>query len=294
MSDPVLPFLFVLCAFILWGIAGSSQVVHQPRYTPLANPSDHDLSWEPIRLTTRDHFSLAGWLIRHPRPEGTLLLLHGFGTCKADLLDVAKAFHKEGVYHLLLMDFRGHGASSGKVISFGLKEVFDVEAGLSFISNDSSFRKLPVGCYGISMGGAIGLLAAAAFPQIKAVVSDSAYADLGKAIARAQWLAYHIPRVPLGQLVLWATQARIHARLARMNPVHIVGRIAPRGTMIIHGTKDRSIPAQDAEALFQAAGEPKRLWLVPGAEHVASFYGQTQEYLSQVMGFYKDVFRRAA
>lgn len=279
---------------ILFGTLASSRVVHQPRYRPPTLPGDFGLPWEDLRLTTQDKVPIAGWFIPSPNPTGVLLLLHGFGTCKADLLDLAQAFHIEGPYHLLLIDFRGHGASGGQILSFGLREVLDIQAALAFLSDDPRGRELPVGLFGISMGGAIGLLAAARFPQIRAIVSDAAYADLSNAIARAIRRAYYIPRFPLGQMVIWATQLRLRCPMRDLSPVHAIGKIAPRGVMMIHGLKDQSVPPEEGKALFQAAGEPKALWLVPEAEHVASFYKDRQEYLRRVLGFFKDAFQRAS
>ncbi len=274
-------------------MVGSSRVVAQARYCPSITPGHYGLTWEPLDLIAEDGVAIAGWFLPAPHPEGVLLLLHGFGTSKADLLDVAEAFHAPLAYHLILIDFRGHGASAGKSFSFGRWEVLDVQAVLSFLEKDPSLRGLPVGAYGVSMGGAIALLAAARFPRIKAVVSDSAYADLPKAIARIQWLSYHIPRFPLGQMVVWGTACRLGVRLRALSPVSVVERIAPRGVFVIHGMQDRTIPPEEGEALYRAAKDPKRLWLVPQAEHIASFYLGRSLYVERVMEFFRDAFRRA-
>ncbi len=285
--------LIVLAVSVLWAAIGSYQVLHQVRYCPPETPAEYGLSWETLKLTTSDNVPIAGWFVRHPQGQGTLLLLHGFGTSKADLLDVAQSFYQMGKFHILMIDFRGHGASGGKTYSFGLHEVLDVRAALDFVAAAPALKTLPVGCYGISMGGAIAMLSAARFPEIRAVVSDSAYADWGKAIARAVWLSYHIPRVPLGQLVVWGTQVRLKCRVRDLSPVNVIGKIAPRNVLIVHGMNDRTVPHKAAEVLYRAAGEPKRLWLVPGAEHVGSFYMDKTEYLRQVLEFFDDAFRRA-
>jgi len=270
---------------------GSLWIIRQPRYSPPSTPGDYGLAWESLTLATEDGVSIAGWLIRHPRPSGVLILLHGFGTGKADLLDVAHAFHERTPYHLVLIDLRGHGESGGRRISFGHREVLDIQAILAFLESDSALKELPVFCYGISMGGAIAVLAAVRFEQIRAVVADSAYADLGKAIAGALRMTYHIPRFFIGQLVIWGTQARLGCRLLNLSPVRQIRKIAPRGVLIIHGMEDRTVPPDAADALFRAAGNPKELWLVPDAEHVASFYKDQEAYLQHVAGFLSHVLR---
>ncbi|MBI3317569.1 MAG: alpha/beta fold hydrolase [Candidatus Omnitrophica bacterium] len=268
-------------------------MIHQARYCPPVTPGEYGLSWTPIRLTASDGIPIAGWSIPHPAPKGLLLLLHGFGTSKADLLDLVQSLHRQGSYHLILIDFRGHGASGGKIFSFGKREILDIEAVITFLSQEPALSKLPLGCYGVSMGGAIALLAAARLPKIRAVVSDSAYADLARAVARTQWMAYHIPRIPLGQMVIWATQLRLGCRMRDLSPALAVGKIAPRPLFLIHGTKDRGIPPEEAQILFRSAGEPKQLWLVEGAEHVGCFYLQRESYLRRMVDFLDDAFLRA-
>lgn len=279
---------------MVWGVVGSARVVHQARYRTAATPSDAELPWEAVSFLTTDRVLIQGWLIRHPAPKGVLLLLHGFGTCKADLLDVARPFFHHGSYHLLLIDFRGHGNSGGNLISFGKQELLDIEAALDFLAGDASLKDFPVGCFGFSMGGAIGLLAAARFPKIQCVASDSAYASLAKAIARTQRMAYHIPWIPLGQMVIWGTEIRLRCRMRNLSPLTAVDKIAPRQVLLIHGMKDQGIPPQEAQALYHAARNPKELWLVPGAEHMACFYLYPEEYLQRVVDFFNDGFSRTA
>ena len=281
-------------AGIFWAAAGSARVVRHVRYYPSLTPSDFGLPYERVLLTAGDGVRIECWRILHPRPAGALILLHGFGASKADLLDLAKELHPSFPFNLLLVDFRAHGGSGGGLISFGLKEVLDVEAALEALSGDPRTRGLPVGCYGVSMGGAVALLAAARYPLIRAVAADSSYADLGQAIARAQWLTYHIPRVPLGQAVLWGTELRLGCRLSALSPEGVIGRIAPRPVLLIHGGRDLGIPPEQGRRLYEAARGPRDLWVVPEAEHAACFYKRREEYMRRVGGFFSDVFLRAA
>lgn len=275
-----------------WGILGSARIVSQVRYQPTLRPSDFGLDAESVRLNTSDKVSIAGWLIPHPRPSGVLLLLHGYGASKEDLLDLARAFHEQGTYHLLLLDFRGHGDSGGNSISFGRGEVLDLKAALDFLDARPELANLPVGCFGVSMGGAVALLAAAQIPRIRAVATDSTYADLGATIARTQWLTYHIPRFPLGQMAIWGAEWRLGCSMRQLSPGSWVARVAPRPVLIVHGSEDRGVPPSEARALFEAAGQSKALWVVEGAEHASSFYRQPEEYMRRMTQFFHEAFSR--
>lgn len=238
-------------------------------------------------MNTSDGLALSAWWIPHPHPQGVLLLLHGYGACKADLLDLAASFHRVGVCHLLLLDFRAHGDSDGSQVSFGRREVLDVEAALAYLAQRAETRALPVGCFGVSMGGAVGILAAARFPAIRAVAVDSVYADLAKAIARTQWLTYHIPRVPLGQWCVWGTELRLGCRLAELSPVQAAARLSPRALLVVHGMKDAGVPPEEGKILYESAGHPKELWLVPDADHASGFYLERERYSRRLSEFFQ-------
>lgn len=207
---------------------------------------------------------------------------------------MAGALHRSSPFSLLLMDFRGHGHSGPGPVTFGLRETQEVQAALELAAGDPQLKNLPVGCWGVSMGGAVALLAAAQDPRILGVVSDGAYSEVGKAIARAQWLTYHIPRVPLGQMVIWAVEFHLRRRAARMDPFRVMDRIPPRPVLLIHGGRDKSIPPWEGEALYRAAGDPKGWWLIPEAEHATCYYDRTEEYVKKITEFFQDAFLRAA
>ena len=284
----------MLGAGLLWAVIGSTRVLHPIRLLLPLVPSDVGLPWEPIRLSAADGTALSAWVIRHPQPAGVLLLFHGFGSSKAEWLDVAAALHRGGCFSLLMLDFRGHGHSGGKTASFGFQELQEVRAALDFLAADPGLKGLPVGCWGVSMGGSIALLAAARFAEILGVVADSTYAEFGKAVARAQWLTYHIPRVPLGQMVLRAVELRLGCRASQLDPVRAVGLIAPRSLFVIHGGRDATIPMEEAQSLYQAAHEPKEWWLIPEAEHATGYFDRTDEYVRRVKEFFQHAFLRAS
>jgi alpha-beta hydrolase superfamily lysophospholipase len=47
----------------------------------------------------------------------------------------------------------------------------------------------------------------------------------------------------------------------------VVDRMAPIPLAAIHSTRDEYVPLAEAEQVFERAGQPKRLWVVPAANH---------------------------
>ena len=55
---------------------------------------------------------------------------------------------------------------------------------------------------------------------------------------------------------------------------HVVGDLAPKPLLLIHGTADDILPARSSELIYERAGEPKRLMLFEGADHRMSGKGE--------------------
>ena len=50
-------------------------------------------------------------------------------------------------------------------------------------------------------------------------------------------------------------------------PNEAAARIAPVPLLVVHGDKDLYFPPDHAQQLYDAAREPKELWIVPGFGH---------------------------
>ena len=75
-------------------------------------------------------------------------------------------------------------------------------------------------------------------------------------------------------------------RLAR--PVDSVAQISPRALMIAHGAQDRVLPVENAYQLFEAAKEPKELYIMPQAGHCCLLEEGGDEYAERIVGFFSD------
>jgi fermentation-respiration switch protein FrsA (DUF1100 family) len=72
-----------------------------------------------------------------------------------------------------------------------------------------------------------------------------------------------------------------------VRPVDWIGDITPRPVFLIQGTADAAIPPDSAQRLFESAGEPKLLWLQPGAGHVGALSVAREEYEQRVIEFFE-------
>lgn len=259
-----------------------------PPYRPLSDdPGAHGMPFEAIQFPSPgDGVMLEGWYI--PAQAGgtgrTVVLAHGYLNDRlihGRGLPIARALYDRG-FSVVMFDFRGQGASPGGPVTYGAREQLDVAGAVTYARQRGAGS---VGVMGFSAGAVAAILAAAADEQIAAVVADSAYADLheyltGLAQARSGLGGvYPEYAVQVFRLVTGADERTV-------SPRAVVGALAPRPLLIIHGGRDRVIPPDHAGALLAAAGNPRaELWIVPEGRHTHSYEVDPAQYLARVVGF---------
>jgi pimeloyl-ACP methyl ester carboxylesterase len=224
-----------------------------------------------------------------------IIVVHGARTNRTDpgtgALDVSAALARHG-FAVLAFDMRGMGASPPAPLSMGYFEQRDVLGAVDFLrSGPLPYPRLGrpwvMGGWGVSMGAATLLLAAAREPALRALVADSAYADILPLLEREIPARSGLPSAVTPGVVLaaWALYG-IDYRASR--PVDVVARIAPRPLLFIHGAADTFIPPSTARVLATAAHVPHahvQFWLVPGARHAQGFHVAGQAYVRRVIAF---------
>ncbi len=152
-------------------------VTHPPRVLDAVRPADLLLRADEVRFQSTDGIALSGWLIHGDRDAPVLILCHDLGQSKAVFLDPSVGLQRSG-YNLLLMDFRGHGASGGTGSTLGVEERYDVLGAIDFLRTRRDLASDRIGVWGIGMGAYAGLLAATERKEVVALALDSLYPDV--------------------------------------------------------------------------------------------------------------------
>lgn len=265
---------------LFWWVLLAIAATHPPRAPLFLTPFDVQVPFDPVLFPSRDGTPLAGWWVPHPHPRGVAVLCHGYVANRCEVLGVAIELHRMGL-SCLLFDFRAHGESGGRSTTIGVREVQDALGAVDFAVRFG----LPVLLFGSSMGGAVAIMAAARDPRVSAVIADSAYANLSDAANK--WWEAGFGRV-IGKLcrpVKYLAMLLTRTSLSQAQPVREIGKIAPRPVLLIHGDRDHLVPVEHAYALYQAAGEPRTLWIANGSGHVQARVDQPENYYAQIAAF---------
>ena len=218
-----------------------------PSRQVVATPSDIGLSFDAVTLRTSDGETLAGWFIPAPAARGTLLYLHGNGGNIGHRLDQIEVFHRLGL-NILIVDYRGYGASSGKPSEKGTYR--DALAAWNWLTQQKRIAPERIVLFGESLGGSVAAWLAARHTPAGLVI----YASFTSVPEMAQAL---YPMFPAAWLARYRYDTR--AALSKVNcPV-----------LIMHSPEDEIIPFSHGQALFDAARGPKRLVELRGGHNDA-------------------------
>lgn len=221
----------------------------------------------------------AGRRLRGKRGRGKrrplVIVCHGFTGSKEGggrALEMAGQLGGAG-YAALLFDFAGCGQSEGSWDELTLSGQVDDLSAVAGWCRENGFSPLIVN--GRSFGGATALCCAAQNQAIDGVCTWAAlaypYGFFSALLAGSRLLEADGPDDETAPLASEGKTVYIKRRfindLRLYDPAGCAARITPRPLLVMHGTADELIPVEEAEIIYQAAGEPKELQLIAGADH---------------------------
>ena len=227
----------------------------------LLHPSRRPMTRQPNRPFDAVEFDgagvkLKGWWFHASAAHGTVVVLHGVADNRGSSLGVADHFLARG-FDVLAYDSRAHGESGGDACTYGFYEKRDLHDVLDRVTGK------PIVLLGFSLGAAVALQEAADDPRVAAVVAISSFSDLRTVAAeRAPFFASKGNIADAFKIA----EAEAKFRADDVSPMTAAAHItAP--TMLIHGERDDETPPAHSRRIFAALHDPKRLIIVPGADH---------------------------
>lgn len=240
-----------------------------------------------------------------------VVVLHGYTGMKDVYgMDVPQWLWEAG-YFVLSFDYPGFGVSEGERGRHRPDEhALSTYDSVTYLQTIDGVDPERIGVYGSSWGGGLAIWCAAFDPRIKVVVSAVAATD-GERTFRLmrrphEWFALRErmeeaerkrvvtgekTTIPVTELMLTDphTQSvieKFHSKDARFNPEYdlesgtamlrfkaewVADKIAPRPVLMAYAENDMLCAPEDTLACYEALGEPKKLVMIPGAQHYESY-----------------------
>lgn len=239
---------------------------------------------EEVTIESFDGLKLSGTWLTAENPKGTIILTHGYRSCKLAEFSMVLDFYRNYGLNILMPDQRAHGKSQGKIITFGVKECQDINKWIRWVN--ARCGKLPVILSGLSMGASTVLYLADEElpPNVKGIIADCGFTSPWEIISSVFRNVTHLPAAPS----LWVAEgfARIFGGFSlRQKNTKEVLKKSRLPVLLVHGTDDGFVPCEMTRQGYEACIGDKEMFLVEGAEHGLSFLKDSVRYKKKVIAF---------
>ena len=216
------------------------------------------------------------------KPVACILLLHGLGGNKEQLIPLARFLASIGYASWAIDDvgsgeraLPGHsfpsysslGDLTAGVTTETSTTIVDMRRGLDYLETRPEIDHRKFGLMGFSLGALLGGILGAVEPRLDAAILVSGGGDLGQILVGEAKTDVAFGKI-YQSLLESADPNTLEQGLENIDPINFVGHISPRPLLMEHGRLDKIIPADTAEALFDAARQPKVIDWYPDAGHI--------------------------
>lgn len=242
-----------------------------------------ELPFDEISIVSDDGLTLRADMLRGSGTGKTVIFFHGYKSEPACDFAAMYDFYKSLGCDLIYVHMRAHGKSDGTYIGFGALDRYDVvqwanKAAELFPDND-------IYLHGMSMGAA-SILQSADLDlnkNVRGIIADCGYSDLNTVFRNLVGQLYHLPAMFV-DVFEYVNLLKAGYGFREASSVRSVS-VARVPLVYICGECDRYVPKDMALEIFNACKSEKKLLLVPGAGHAASYMCAKDEYEALVREF---------
>src|SRR3989338_911736 len=246
-----------------------------------------------ISFLNKDNLALRGFVYKSFFGSDTaIVFLHGFpGHCSGCAQRFCRVLSCFG-YLTMGFDFSGTDTSEGKFSEKLMsKEVSEVKYAIDFLEKNYGFKRLFL--IGISTGAIDAVLYAHSDKRVNGVVLLSGVADLKRGV-HYDFTTEQIAAFKKKKYIVYDRSGKwYHGKKLRKQfydeffVLDIASALKKykKPLLIVHGSDDEAVPVLEANDLYKAAHEPKKLVVISGADHQFSSLFQGLQVLWHVVKF---------
>ena len=265
-------------------LARTWRIFTGPRFVKAAPGPEPKFAFDETGLVLSNGLRISGW---YARPDtlhrGTVIMFHGVGSQKSDLLYEASAFRSLGL-RVLMIDLRGHGRSEGNRTTLGVKEAEEVKLAWDLVSAKGEKN---IYLYGVSMGAVAVSRAIWKYGmEPAAVILEMPFASLQTHLrARARTLGFPgFPEKPFSFLVSrWIGWESGFSGLAHRSTKYVREIDCP--VLLQWGERDKLVTKAEIGDIYDAIGtRNKKLVTYQGAGHESLYRSDPETWKRAVEG----------
>ncbi len=281
------------------------RLAHPPKTQLYGSPRDFQIIlqrpvWADEKWKNSDGTQSIGWFLSQNKPAPAIILSHGYGSNRSDLLTLSFELYKAG-YHILMYDLRGHGESPVNWSGLGTFEKDDLLSAIKFLKGlktqaNQDLIDGRIGLYGVDLGGYIALAASSEDPMIKAIAADSVCADVTQfanhrlktmAGENKGWVSLFTDSSLMNRVFALTMQAYQVRGDSAKSLVEVVTAHSERKYLFIVG-KDNALPTAATRQLYEMTKGAKELAELEQTRLTRLYTGDSAVYDARVTKFFSE------
>src|ERR1700758_2626726 len=224
-----------------------------------------------------------GWFFPGFRGASTILLCHGYGSSKGELLTLVSAL-QDHQYNVFVFDFAAHGANDG-ITSFGYHEADEVRSAIDELARRSDVDPDHFGLWGYNLGAYAALREAEGDKRVHALVLDSVY-DSPEQMVKIGVEKEGLAGIPLMSRSAELSFGWINHKYHGENPLTWkLDTLAGVPKLFIEAADDPEL-AGIAQEMFRSAPEPKEQVTILHGNFVNMDDADKRAYENRVVSFF--------
>ncbi len=240
---------------------------------------------EILEIRSADGVRLSGWFVPGKSGRTGVVLCHGIGASRLQLLDQARFLIERG-HPVILFDFRNHGISGDALTTFGWDERLDVVAMADALRQRTKNGR--VALWGLSMGAATALLAASE-ARADGVIAESPFQSLEETLYQHNRLYFFGNlSTPLVPVLLFYMETVGGFDAEDVSPIRSVSQNGKIPMLFVAGRQDLRMPPETVKRISDAHPGGHLFYLAEGP-HALIFEASGNEYRTRVSRFLLEV-----
>jgi len=242
------------------------------------------IPYDTVLLTTANGEKLEAWYMKADSAKGTVILFHGLGSNKGNVLGEAFEFNSFG-YNTMLVDMRAHGNSEGIVSSLGYKESEEVKLAYDHVSKKGEKN---IVLWGMSLGAVIITKAIWQYDlKPQKIILEMPFDRMQDHI-RARARISGFPGEPFGFFVtFWTGIEQGYWGYGHKTSRYVKNINCP--VLLQWGNSDEYVLKEETDRIFASINSPKKkLEIYDGAGHGPLISGNQSKWDETVTGFLND------
>ena len=243
---------------------------------------------ETVEISSYDGEKLVGHWHNCENPQRVIIAMHGWRSSWSKDFGLIADFWHSNDCSVLYAEQRGQNNSGGEHMGFGLLERFDCLEWAKWVNDRCGFR-LPIYLAGVSMGATTVLMACGLeLPDnVRGIIADCGFTAPDKIWKHVTEHNLHLSYGIRSAVANGICKRKIQVGANEYSTIQALQENKVP-VLFIHGTDDHFVPVEMTYENYKACAAPKRLLVVPGADHGMSYVMDTKGYQAALLNFWME------